>query len=100
MLDDEKLGNETGSPYTRARKLVIENCHRKLVVEFRFKFSMKATIVKCKNLVCCVSVCVLLSGSDNDPGATGAVYGQLQSLQAVRARHYFIKFQFIPFSFR
>ena len=31
VLDSEKLGNETGSPVTRARKFVIENCHRKLV---------------------------------------------------------------------
>ena len=29
------MSNETGWPFTRARKLVIENFHRRLVVEFR-----------------------------------------------------------------
>ena len=31
----KKLSNEAGCPSTRAKRLAIDNCHRKLVVELR-----------------------------------------------------------------
>ena len=36
-LSMKKLSNEAGYPSTRAKRLAIYNCHRKLVVELRLK---------------------------------------------------------------
>ena len=37
----KKLSNEAGCPSTRAKRLAIDNCHRKLVVELRLKSNVE-----------------------------------------------------------
>ena len=40
----KKLSNEAGCPSTRAKRLAIDNCHRKLVVELRLYIRVKFTV--------------------------------------------------------